>query len=268
MKYADLQIHTTLSDGEDTPKKAIEKAKKAGIHAISITDHDTVGAFKDIEIFNQREIEIIPGVELSCYYEKEEVHVLGYFIDYLNEGLTQKLRFYQGERVKRIQKIIEKLREYNISLKFKDIAQFSKGESIGRMHVAKALVKKGYASSLKDAFDRFLGNNGVAYIPKSKLSIEAAIQLIKEFKGIPVLAHPGIYQSKEEILMYSIKKGIEGIEVQYPEHSKIEADYLYEFAIKHKLIPTGGSDHHGDERASLGSIKIPYRYVEMLKERR
>lgn len=244
-------------------------AKSFGIEIVSLTDHDTTGGLKEaFDVAEDLGIELLPGVELSCDYMGEEVHVLGYYIDFLNEELEEELKWYQKKRIERIKIILDKLKDAGIEITMEDIVEFANGDSMGRMHVARAIIKHGYASDIREVFSRFLGKNGIAYVPKPRLSIPDAVKFIKKFKGVPVLAHPGIYKKRSQIITKSIKEGIEGIEVWYPEHSLELTETLHEIAIKNDLVPTGGSDHHGKPRNLLGTITIEEKYVRMLAKRR
>ncbi len=257
-----------MSDGTDSPEDIFKNAKRLGIDIVSITDHDTISALRDAEIIaEEMNMELVPGVELSCEYYGEEVHILGYYIEFKNEELEEELKWYQKKRVERVKKILDKLQQVGIHLTMEDVIEFSQGESMGRMHVARALIKRGYASDIKEVFARFLSKNGIAYVPKPRLSIEEAIGFIKKYKGVPVLAHPGMYKRKDEIINFAIKKGIEGIEVWYPEHPTQLTERLHEIVLKNDLVPTGGSDHHGKPKELLGSIMIDEKYVRMLARR-
>ena len=266
-KFCDLHIHTYYSDGVHSPTEVVEMAKKKGLRAIAITDHDTVsGVEEGIKAGEVKEIEVVPGVELSSQEAGRDVHILGYLVSINKSALIERLEFFREERVKRAKVIIKKLRDLGISIELEEIFQVSKNGSVGRPHIAQVLVKRGYVSSIKEAFDRYIGYESPAYVPKYKMTPEEAITLIRNSGGIPVYAHPGAHSDPDYIL-HLAKQGLMGIEVWHPDHSEGDIKILSEFADKCGLIRTGGSDFHGYEKgkAPIGEIRIPYSYLEALK---
>ncbi|MGB9840749.1 PHP domain-containing protein [Thermovenabulum sp.] len=262
----DLHIHTNFSDGKLTPEEIVDKAIEFKLKAIAITDHDTVDGIKfamDKARFYPF-LEVVPGIEINTDFEEEEIHILGYYIDYQKPFLQEKLRELQKKRENRIQDMVEKLNKLNIDIKIEEVEKEAEGPSIGRPHVARVLVKKGYVSSVEEAFSLFLDRGKPAYVPRYKLSPEEAIELIKKSGGIPVLAHPGLIKSNE-IIIKIIFKGIQGIEVYHKEHNEEAVRFFMELARKHNLLMTGGSDCHGDPLI-LGSLPVPYDFLIKLKE--
>jgi predicted metal-dependent phosphoesterase TrpH len=274
-KYIDLHVHTVYSDGNFTPKEIIKYCKKLNIVAVSITDHDsTDGVREAIEEGIEEGIDVIPGVELSVECEEScegEVHILGYYIDIEDKILQQKLEFFRKARQQRAYEIIEKLKTLNILLDKEEIFKNKNlTQSIGRLHFAKLMVEKKIVSSVKEAFDLYLGYNKPAYVPKIKLKPQEAISTIIESKGIPVLAHPylSIYIDSKTIKKF-VEYGIKGIEVYHSRHHKNIIEELTNLAEKYELIITGGSDCHGTIDGStplLGNIKIPYSLLAPLKK--
>jgi len=274
-KYIDLHVHTTYSDGNFTPKEIIKYCKKLNIVAVSITDHDTTDGIEEaIEEGKKEGVEVIPGVELSAEYEEScegEVHILGYYIDYKNKVLQQKLELFRKAREERAYKIIEKLKKLNIFLDEEEIFKNkNSAQSIGRLHFARLMVEKRITSSIKEAFELYLGYNKPAYVPKIKLKPQEAISMILQSEGIPILAHPyfGICIDSKTIKKF-IKYGIKGIEVYHSKHHKNVIEELANLAEKYGLIITGGSDCHGKVDGNLpllGSMKIPYSLLEPLKK--
>jgi predicted metal-dependent phosphoesterase TrpH len=274
-KYIDLHVHTTYSDGNFSPKEVINYCKKLNIKAVSITDHDITDGIKEaIEEGEKEGIEVIPGVELSAEYEEScegEVHILGYYIDYEDKILQQKLKLFRKARQERAYKIIEKLKSLNIFLNEDEVFKNkNSNSSIGRLHFARLMVEKKITASIKEAFDSYLGYNRPAYVPKIKLKPQEAISMIIQSKGIPVLAHPyfGIYIDSKTIKKF-VGYGIKGIEVYHSKHHKNVIEELTNLAEKYGLIITGGSDCHGTLDGStplLGSMKIPYSILEPLKK--
>lgn len=269
MTWADLHLHTLYSDGTFTPKRLVDQAQKAGLACIAIVDHDTVsGIDEGITAGIDLEVEVIPGIELTSEYRGYEVHILGYGLDYNNRKLKEKLAFLKKRRLERIHEMLAKLRGIGKELSPESVFSIEHSGTLGRLHVARAMVQEGLAGSLSEVFGRYLGENGPAYVLGFKLTSPEAIALIKNSGGIPVLAHPCVIK-QEDILFEIISSGIEGIEVFYPEHSNDQiADYT-RIADKFNLLMTGGSDFHGDAKPNtkLGSLKIPYSLVEKIKEK-
>ncbi|MGB9813586.1 MAG: PHP domain-containing protein [Thermovenabulum sp.] len=262
----DLHIHTTFSDGKLTPEEVVEKAAELNLKAIAITDHDTIDgiSFAIERAKYYPSLEIVPGIEINTDFENEEVHILGYYIDYKDHFLQIKLREFQEIRNSRIKKMIEKLNRLNIPIKNEDVEKEADGPSLGRPHIARVLVKKGYASSVEEAFLLYLDKGKPAYVPRYKLTPVEAIELIKKSGGIPVLAHPGLIKNKG-IVFKIIKMGIKGIEVYHKEHNKEDSNYFMELAKKYSLLMTGGSDCHGDPLL-MGSQPVPYEFLMQLKD--
>jgi len=262
---ADLHIHTSYSDGRYAPQEVVRMASEAQLRAVAITDHDTVAGLKEAKLAGGKlGVEVLGGVELSCELDGNEIHMLGYFAPGSEAELEERLEWYQAKREERVLEIIHKLRQHGTDLAEETVRRFSTGKSIGRLHVAKALIEKGYARSVHDVFQRFLGPSCPGYVPKAKLTVQEAVEFIHEHQGVAVLAHPGMYRIKnaaERTLEF-----LDGIEVWYPEHSPSLEDHLYALALRNRLIPTGGSDYHGEGRAEIGSVRIPYSVVARLLE--
>ena len=259
MKYADLHIHSSYSDGYLSPEGIIDLAKKQGIKCISITDHDTI-ASQYITKNKVNGISIIPGIELSTEYKEMELHILGYFIDIENDRLNETVERLRKSRIDRTNEILNKLKKININIDIDDL-NMSEIASIGRGNIANAIVEKGYSENYKDAFTNYLMQGKVAYVKGEKLSLRETLNVINESGGIPVLAHPGkIYRRLElENIIKEFKcYGLKGIEVYHPSHSKSQINTFYNLSKKYKLLITGGSDFHGANncRLSLASQGI------------
>jgi len=266
MAFADLHIHSVFSDGKFSPEKLAEMAYKAGLKGIAVTDHDTVAGIKKARLRGtELGVEIISGVELSCEIDGCEIHILGYFAPGREDELEQKLEWYQQKREERVYEILDKLKQNGVNLEIEHVQYFSNGKSVGRLHVAKALIEQRKVYSIHEAFSRYLGPNGVAYVPKTKLTIREAVDLIHEHQGVAVLAHPGMYQIKD--VVERTLDDIDGIEVWYPEHSQRFEDELHAIALRNRLIPTGGSDFHGvGNKVYIGCVRVPYSIVTRLLE--
>ena len=288
MNRIDLHVHTNASDGEFSPEETVDKAVNAGLKAIAVTDHDTVSCVdRAIEYAKGKNIEIVPGIEISCYEKEkgfEEVHIIGLFIDYKNKNLVKFIEKIRQDRIKQKKKIIRNLNKLGFDIKFEDIKNFN-SFSIGRPHIAKVLIKK-YPkefSSVNDVFDKYISIGKPAYAGRGyKVKIEEAIKIIKESRGISFLAHPGCYNEKDslELIELFVGKGGQGIETIYPYdivfpdgYNKKEAEnkiLFFRETAKHKgLIETGGSDFHGRARYPLmGVVKLSYGILKKIKKLR
>lgn len=267
MKFADLHLHTLFSDSTYTPAELIEEAKRVGLSCIAIVDHDTIsGIAPALESAKSKDIEVLPGVELTVEYEDLEIHILGYLIDYKNKELIEKLDSLKRDRIERIYKMVDKLKGMGIRLKAETVFGLAKLGTVGRLHVARAMVKEGWVSSTFEAFRKYIGDKCPAYVLGFRLSPQEAINLIKIAGGIPVLAHPYII-NQDDIVLKIINYGIMGLEVYYPEHLPTMVNFYLNLAKKYNLLITGGSDCHGSAKpeVKIGSVKIPYALVEELK---
>ncbi|MGL4773742.1 MAG: PHP domain-containing protein [Clostridium sp.] len=246
LKYADLHIHSSYSDGNITPEDIIKTAKDKGIKCISITDHDTI----DSQYITREKIDglkIIPGIEFSTEYEDLELHILGYFIDIDNERLNNTINKLKKSRLNRGKKIIEKLQLQDIAITLDDV-ELRNSSTLSRSHIANAIVSKGYEENYKEAFTNYLVKGKAAYVRGDKLHYKEVIEVINEAGGVAVLAHPGkIYRSMEvESVIRKLKCcGLRGVEVYHPSHTSKQINYFYNLCKKHKLCITGGSDYHG-----------------------
>jgi len=267
-KFADLHLHTTFSDGTYTPEELVAKSIKAGLSAIAVVDHDTVEGLPDcIAAGIKHGLEIIPGIELSAESEGQEIHVLGYLIDYRSKLLNEKLVFLNKRRVERVYKMAEKLGQMGIKLNPQEVFELSGSGTVGRLHIARAMVKAGLIDSLYDAFHKYIGDECPAYVCGFKFSTQEAIKVIRDSGGIPVLAHPYVVKD-DELLHELIRQGLMGLEAYYPEHSQSMINFYLNLAKDNGLLVTGGSDFHGSAKpkVKIGATKIPYELVERLKE--
>jgi len=283
MKKIDLHVHTNKSDGTFSPEEVIDYASTVNLCAIAITDHDTVsGIAPAIAHGRKYGIEVVPGIEISAEWTEErdelEIHILGYYIDYQNPEFQKRLDELSIARMRRAERILEKLRSYNIALEIEDVQEFTTTTNefgtpwIGRLHIAQAMVKKGYVPSINSAFDQYIGNNKCCYVPKHQLNPEGAIQVIKGVNGIAVFAHPGLLEMNfaDSLIRRLEKCGLDGIEVYYPEHTQEVTRHLEEMARANNLLITGGTDCHGLARGRImmGTLEISYELLEKLKERK
>lgn len=271
MGVADLHLHTTASDGTLTPTQVVEKAKKMGFKAIAITDHDTIdGIIEGIEAGKNMDIEVIPGIEFNTHVFGKEVHILGYLCDLKDQSFIGLMEYLKKIRRQRVTEIINKLRELGIDITLEEVIQGNlETTAIGRPHIAKGLVERGYVRSLREAFDKYLGMNGSAYVYRNKLTPHEAVKKIREAKGIPVLAHPFLV-GDDNIINELMPAGLLGIEVYHTDHYPEQNEHYLRLAKKFNLLVTGGSDDHGTmfDHPLMGKVRLPYYYVEQLKKQK
>jgi len=266
---ADLHLHTTASDGRLTPQELVRKAVELKLDVIAITDHDSVEgvppALEAAQSFTQ--LMVIPGVEINTDVPKGEVHILGYFLNYRNPELNRTLGELRNSRYERGKKMVAKLVELGINIDWRRVEELAGKGSIGRPHIAQAMLEQGYVSSLREAFTKYIGRNGPAYVERKKLTPIEAVKVVLEADGLPVLAHPADIEPLEPFLLQLKKAGIIGIEIYYDGYDSKTIARLKRFARKLDLIACGGSDFHGlDEYigADIGSVNLPRESVEQL----
>ena len=266
---ADLHIHSNASDGRYSPAEIVNMAAAAGLTIMALTDHDTIDglapALEAAKAFPA--LRLIPGVELSTDTTGGEVHVLGYFIDYTNQELKASLERMRNSRAIRTEKMIAKLKELGCDVELARVREIAGNGALGRAHVAQALLEKGYITSFKEAFTKYIGRNGPAYVAREKLKPAEAVQLILKVHGLPVLAHPFTTLNPETIVKELKMSGLAGMEVYYAGYLPAETNNLLNLAQKYDLIPTGGTDYHGIDTASemtIGGTDVPMLFVEKL----
>lgn len=254
---SDLHIHTSASDGRLSPREVIQEAIAVGLHYIAITDHDTIKGLRQLhedKLFPNQGITIIPGIEFSAHMPKHEVHILGLNIDLSNKVLQEKLQEIVDCRWRRFDQIIEKIQLLGYDIYKEDfLAIAGNTESIGRAHIARALVEKGFFKSVGETFEKLLYKDGPAYVPHYKLAVGEIIELVHNANGQAVLAHPGLI-GNDDIVRQVIKAGIDGLEVHHPKHTEEEVQKYQNLARKNQIMMTGGSDFHA----------IPKRYPNKL----
>jgi 3',5'-nucleoside bisphosphate phosphatase len=268
-KIADLHIHSYYSDGSESPFNIIKKAKEKGFNTISITDHETFDAVEEAkEAAKLYDIQLIPGVEISTFTGRSEVHILGYFKSIKNTELLEVIEGMQKARFERVVKMVEKLKKHGVEIEIADIVKVYSKNVVTRLHVAMVILqKREYATTMREVFDKYIGFNAPCFVPRDKTTASETIKLILDFKGIPVLAHPGV-SSIDESIPKLISAGLKGIEVFYPIHSKKQRKQYLELAESNNLLITGGSDCHGKfkRKEYLGKIKLEEQYINNLME--
>ena len=274
MKKIDLHVHTTASDGSCSPAEIAELAKKQGLSAVAITDHDTVSGYLSAsEKGRELGIEVVPGIEISTKYGGA-IHILGYYIDVNSEKLKPVLDWVIEDRDNRNRKMAQLMAQDGLPVSY-DKMKERFGEAIGRPHFARILVELGLAKSTKDAFDRYVEKGQKYYLPRNFLSIERSVEIIKEAGGVPVLAHPFQYKRDDaglrDIIEHCMEYGLMGMECRYSGYDNKMSGYLEALADEYGLIKTGGSDFHGISKPDIrlgegkGGLCVPYDYLEKLK---
>ena len=274
----DLHIHSTASDGTETPSRLVDLAEHAGLTAIALTDHDTVSGLDEfLQAGKNRNIRTIPGVEISCWIHSKEVHLVGLFIDPSFPPLVDFLENMRIERVARNEMIIRKLRNLGYDISEEEVCFIAKGESIGRPHIARVLVEKGYFQTIQDVFDSLLKRGGKAYIPRKLQPPDAVCSLIHDAGGLAIWAHPVSGQHSGErafvkkMLKILIPSGLDGLETYYTTYTPSQSALLNEMIEKFQLLPSGGSDFHGSNRPLTnlgtcgGSLHVPDSLLEIME---
>jgi len=265
----DLHIHSTASDGRYSPQEIVRRAVGLGLETIALTDHDSIdGIAPALEAARElKQLQFIPGVELSTDVASGEVHVLGYFIDYQSEELTTALERFRGSREGRAQGMIAKLAEFGINISWERVKEIAGDGAIGRPHIARAMLEKGYISSIKEAFDKYIARDGPAYVEREKVTPAEAVQLILRSNGVAVMAHPFTVPEPEAMIAELKAVGMAGIEAYYNGYSGEEIGRLIAMAKNNGLMVTGGTDYHGLDDSTetlMGGVDVPMEAVKGL----
>jgi predicted metal-dependent phosphoesterase TrpH len=275
----DLHSHTTFSDGSESPHSLVALARSRGARAIAITDHDTVAGLREGRDMSERVgIEFINGIEISAEFSPGTMHILGYCVDDNSLTLRLKLDELREARARRNPEIANRLQALGLDISYADVERTAGNKVVGRPHFAKLMVERGYAISIRDAFDRFLAKGAPAYVEKMRLSPADAIELIHEARGVAVLAHPyqlklSLVEEVERLIGQLAALGLDGIEAIYSRHSPEEREAYAAMATRHGLIVTGGSDFHGAYKPDIdivtgkGDLRVPYALLEEVKAR-
>lgn len=265
----DLHAHSTASDGLYTPEALVRLAQARGLRTLALTDHDTTNGIAPAQQAASPTLTIIPGIELSTYSDGTDIHILGYYFTD-TPALQRQLTQFRQDRVTRGQQILAKLASLGVPVEWTRVEQIAAGGAIGRPHIAQAMVEAKHVISRQEAFDRYLDAEAPAYVARTRLTPEAAIQLLHDVGGVAVLAHPGLIKGYQTLLGRLVSAGLDGVEVVHPKHDMGTRETLRGLAKAYKLIATGGSDFHGpddDGNLSLGMYTPPPGCVAALKTR-
>lgn len=269
MGKIDLHIHSTISDGRFSPGEVVRKAAERGLTFMALADHDSVdgiaAALAAAKSFP--DLKVIPAVEISTDVPSGEVHILGYFIDYTSHKLREALVRFRNSREMRAQRMVVKLSALGIHIEWPRVQQIAGDGSVGRPHIAQAMLEKGYIASIKEAFEKYIARDGPAYAEREKMTPVEAVELIVQANGLPVMAHPFTVPEPEALVAEMRTAGLVGIEVYYNGYTADVINQLVSLAKKFHLITTGGSDYHGlddSNETMMGAVTVPGESVERL----
>lgn len=280
MNNIDLHVHTTASDGTCSPAEVVALAKEKGLAAIAITDHDGVGGYAEAAAAGKKlGVEVVSGIEISTKFVTDKygyaVHILGYYIDTASPELTPVLEWVVNDRDERNRKMVALMQADGLPITYEYMHERF-GDVVGRPHFAEYLVEQGLASSVQDAFDKYVEKGRRYWLPRHFLSIERSVEIIKLACGVPVLAHPFQYKRDDaglrELIEHCMRSGLKGMECRYSGYTEEMSGYLEKLADEYGLIKTGGSDFHGGNKPAIslgsgkGTLNVPYEFLEKLKQ--
>lgn len=256
MKYVDLHVHSNASDGTLSPSEVVELALKKDLAAIALSDHDTVkGVPEAVKAAEGTSLEVIPATELSCYYNEIEIHVVGLFVDHQNPDFLAELDRLESARMQRNLDMIELFRKDGIEISLEELQAGNPGSVITRAHFARVLTEKGYCKDKNTAFKRYVGVGCPYYLPKPQVTPELSLPLITQAGGIPILAHPNLYNMGwneiETLVQTLLPLGLKGIEAYHSSQNISQSDKLRSMAAKYHLVVSGGSDFHGANKPDI-----------------
>jgi predicted metal-dependent phosphoesterase TrpH len=258
----DLHLHTTASDGRCTPRELVDRASRAGVTVMAVTDHDTVAAISEVESAAAAcDIDVIAGIEITAVESDRDVHMLGYFIDPRNPKLEVFLAQQRAQRNARVEALGLRLAQLGMPIDIEPLlmqARQQRGRSVGRPQVARAMIAAGYVADTREAFDRWLATDRPAFVPREGPPPGEVIDIIHAAGGLVSLAHPGQTDVDSRISAY-VEAGLDAIELYHPDHDAKAIDRYREIASQLKLLATGGSDFHGDadHGCEPGAVALP-----------
>lgn len=280
MKLIDLHVHSNCSDGTLSPRELVLLAKKTGLSAFALTDHDTVKGVKEAKTAGEElGIEVLPGIEFSTEYHGKDIHIVGIDFDYESPHFRQEIERFQDSRHLRNRKMIEKLRvEGGVDISWEQMEAAFQDAVWTRAHFARYLLDHGYVKEMAEAFSRYVGDNCPYFVPREKVTPGQAVRLVRKTGGIPILAHPLQYhlpdEDLQELTSQLKKDGLIGIEALYSTHSPMDESYVRRLARIQGLLISGGSDFHGSNKPAIslgtgrGNLKISYDILKQLREAR
>ncbi len=268
----DLHSHSRASDGEFSASEVAVRALAAGVHVWALCDHDTVAGLPEAaEASGRLGVRLVPGVELSAFLDRKEIHLLGHFVDPVHPTLKRFEDFLAGHRRRRMEQIVEKLAGIGMPIRVADIEKWSGGKTIGRPHVARAILETGIVATVKEAFDRFLGEGKPAYVSRFRLEVADAVALVRGAGGTATIAHPAVSRLNRRDLQRLRAAGVDGVEVHHADHDPGTRERLMRLAEEMDLVPTAGSDFHGETISPdrhLGDVTMPREDLARLEARR
>ncbi len=265
----DLHMHSTASDGTLPVEELMKLAARVGLKTIALTDHDTTAALDTaLSVGRGLSMEVIPGIELSADDDGNEVHVLGYFINYDNDKFQNELKKFRYARVGRAEAMVKKLGELGLPISYERVLEIAGDAAPQRPHIAEALKEAGYITTIAEAFDKYIGNDGPAYVDRVRITTVESVELIKSVGGLAVMAHPTYVKNLADVLPPMVEAGLVGIEVHYGHYNDATVADLLKIAKAHHLIATGGSDFHGRPdggQVYIGEHVVPPTVIDELK---
>ncbi|HEU4522763.1 MAG TPA: PHP domain-containing protein [Thermoanaerobaculia bacterium] len=270
MRFADLHTHTHHSDGTRSPREVVDVARQHGIEILAISDHDNLAAYFEAKGYaSEVGVTLIPATELSCAFEGVDVHILAYAFDPLDETIDRRLRLFREARERRGRTMVERLRSLGYDITAERVEELAAGGAVGRPHVARALVERGYAKSVAGAFDDLIGTGKPGYVEKERFRIAEAVSLIRSAGGVTSIAHPSIYPDHASLVAKVLDSGIDAIEAIHPDVPAADREMYTNMARFRGKFITGGSDDHGAVKTTetLGTVKVPESLIEPILSR-
>lgn len=268
----DLHSHSRASDGQYAPAELAEQVARAGVSVWSLSDHDTVaGLAPAADAARRLSVRFVPGIELSAFLERREIHLLGHFVDPEHTTLKRFEDELAVHRRNRMHAIVERLAGLGVRIQVADIEKFGDGKTIGRPHVARAILETGAVGSVKEAFDRFLGEGQPAYVQRFRLEVQDAVRLVRGAGGTVTVAHPGVSRLERGELQRLVAAGVVGVETHHPDHNPSVREKYLRLADELDLVPTAGSDYHGEAISPdrrLGQVTMDPEELQRLEARR
>jgi predicted metal-dependent phosphoesterase TrpH len=272
----DLHLHTTISDGLLSPTELVRLAAANGVRTLAVTDHDNVDGLPEaLAAAHALGVEVVPGIELSTDLGPVGVHVLGYFIRYDDPALHARLLPMRDDRLSRGRLMVQRLADLGYPISWERVLEIAGEGSVGRPHIAQALLEAGHVQSINEAFDRFIADHGPAYVERMKVTPQEAIALVHAFGGVAVVAHPYDAPAVDALIAELVEAGLDGVETYYQGYSPEQIAHLLALCQRYDLVPTGGSDYHGfpmgegpEVDNEPGSVWVPEDTVDRLRARR